>query len=197
MLPHWLSLCAVVWLFPVAFMLHDLEEIAFVEHVLEKHRDRIRGLLPGRLVPLFEKRAHLRTDQFSVAVGVMLILVLLATLVGYRAIGQGRASPLFVASVFVFLLHGLLHTGQSLVLRAYTPGVVTSWLTVIPYSVYALYRLREAALWNAAMLWMAIPVAVVMVGGALVGHRAGMALRPHEGVRERDPLGVSGVDGLR
>lgn len=173
---RWISLTTVVWLFPVAFMCHDLEEIVFVERFLRRNGDRIRRRVPAPLVGAFERRAHMRTDEFAVAVGAMLVLVSLVSVVGARAVGRGLAAPVFVAAVFVFLLHALVHTAQSVVLRAYTPGVVTSWLVVIPYSAYALWRFDQASLYRPSMLWLALPLAAIAVATVALGQRAGMVV---------------------
>lgn len=45
-----------------------------------------------------------------------------------------------------YFLHAFVHLGQSLVLRGYTPGLVTAVLLVLPTSVYLYWRLLSAPL---------------------------------------------------
>ena len=41
------TLKMIIWLFPIAFMLHDFEEILFLEDWLEGHGRDLRQVLPG------------------------------------------------------------------------------------------------------------------------------------------------------
>ncbi|WP_081496037.1 HXXEE domain-containing protein [Priestia filamentosa] len=56
------------------------------------------------------------------------------------------SSVLFVSFLIFVLLHNLIHILQTLIVRAYTPGLYTAILLVTLYTVYVLFRLRDASL---------------------------------------------------
>ena len=47
----------------------------------------------------------------------------------------------FLVALAIFFLHVFTHVGQAILLRMYTPGVTTSVLLVLNYSLYTSYRL--------------------------------------------------------
>lgn len=49
-----ISLQTLVWLFIVAFVIHDLEEIIWVEPWMKKNARRVAPALPLRMRPAFE-----------------------------------------------------------------------------------------------------------------------------------------------
>ena len=53
---------------------------------------------------------------------------------------------LFTTGLAIFFVYVFGHVGQSLFFRAYTPGVITAVLVVLPYSLYGFHRLFAANL---------------------------------------------------
>ena len=130
-----LSLDLVIWVFPLAFLLHDLEEIVTMERFRREHQERFPKFL--------RNIAAITTRQFTLAVGVLLALTLLAS---YLATRSPRQMDLFTTGLAIFLVHVFGHIGQSLFFRTYTPGVITAVLVVLPYSLYGFHRLFTAHL---------------------------------------------------
>jgi len=64
-----------------------------------------------------------------------------AAAAGSSSGGRGRV---FQASLLGFGLHAGTHIAQSIALRRYTPGLVTTPLVVVPYSVWAWRRLKRS-----------------------------------------------------
>ncbi len=50
---------------------------------------------------------------------------------------------LYLAVLAIFFFHLFTHLGQTIYLEMYTPSVVTIVLGVLPYSIYAYYRLLD------------------------------------------------------
>ncbi|HHY20727.1 MAG TPA: HXXEE domain-containing protein [Bacilli bacterium] len=70
---------------------------------------------------------------------------------------------LFLMFLELFLLHVFTHIGQVLILKIYTPGMITSVALVLPYSLYAYYRLLTEEIINLNdILWSAISMAVIL-----------------------------------
>jgi hypothetical protein len=126
-----LSVNLVIWVFPLAFLVHDLEEIVTMERFRRENRERFPKFL--------RNIATITTRQFTLAVGALLALTLLAS---YLATRSPRQMDLFTIGLAIFFGH----IGQSLFLRTYTPGVVTALLVVLPYSLYGFHRLSTASL---------------------------------------------------
>ena len=74
-----------------------------------------------------------------VAIAAMGILVAAAAADGVRTQG---CSSFFRSAVAAYGLHGFGHVGASVATRGYTPGVVTTPLTVLPYAAWAMRATR-------------------------------------------------------
>jgi hypothetical protein len=129
------SMNAVIWAFPIAFLIHDLEEILTMERFARKNRDRF---------PKFMRNiATINTTQFTIGVGVLFVLTLLAA---YLATRSPRETDILTIALAIFLIHVVGHIAFPLFFRKYTPGLITAVIIVLPYSLYAFYRLFSANL---------------------------------------------------
>ena len=146
-----LSLNLVIWAFPLAFLIHDLEEIVTMERFRREKRERFPKFL--------RNVTAITTRQFILAVGVLFALTLLAS---DLATQSSRQMDLFTIGLAIFLVHVFGHVGQSLFLRTYTPGVITAVLVVLPYSLYGFHRLFTAQLIDGTSF-----TTVVLVGALL------------------------------
>ena len=169
------SLRAAAWLLPLAFVIHDGEEILTMPRWIAEHR------------PLLERIAHTgaparrvvdnlptTTAQVAVAVAVELAVLLLATVLFSRGPRPGPALYFYAAALGVFTAHSLTHLGQTLLLGAYTPGVVTAVLIVPAAGVYLYKRLFEAGLLSRRSAWLSgFAGAVGIVPLLLTAHRLG------------------------
>jgi len=117
------------WGLLAAWIVHDLEELATMPS-FSRQAD-----LPA---PLTKVLPMSRTEAAS-AIGLTGVAMAAASAAGAAT---GGRSKFFQASLMGFGLHGGTHIAQSVVLRRYTPGLVTTPLVVIPFSVWAWRRLR-------------------------------------------------------
>lgn len=130
-----LSLNLVIWAFPLAFLIHDCEEIVTMERFVRENSERFPKFL--------RNIAAITTRQFTLAVVVLLVLTLLAA---YLATRPQRQMDLFTLVLAIFLVHILGHVAQTVFFRGYTPGLITALLVVLPYSLYGFHRLFTANL---------------------------------------------------
>jgi hypothetical protein len=151
----------------VSWAIHDLEEILGARYWREVAIPRLRARYPA--VPdAVWRRAEVETAQMAIAVGLVGIPVGIAA---FRGVSTKGGSELFQVAVAGYGLHGVGHIAGSLLVRDYTPGVLTSPLIVIPYALWARRRLQPSGDWqpipgrDLGLSLLAVPL---LVGGAQV-----------------------------
>ncbi|OAB45570.1 HXXEE domain-containing protein [Paenibacillus antarcticus] len=159
----------LVWLFIIAFVLHDLEEIIWVEVWIKKNRNHVMNTVPRRIRKRLGKLLNITSGQFAVAVLLELILFIPFTFI---AAEQGKLF-IFLSFNTLFLIHVFTHVGQSIYMKMYTPGVVSAVLIVLPYTLYLLNRLINEGLVTWGEVWLSIPVGVMLLPIVLLGHELG------------------------
>lgn len=120
--------------FPIAFLIHDTEEILVQHKWMLAHKEGLLRRLP-RLRSMILHLSSLSTKAFTIAVIEELVLLLLAT--AYCLIGGPYAVEVWVALFVSFSVHFLVHIGQGIIVKGYVPGVITSIL-LLPYSYYGI-----------------------------------------------------------
>ncbi|WLQ33201.1 HXXEE domain-containing protein [Streptomyces castrisilvae] len=158
---------AVTWGLLAAWAANDLEEIVTMAGWLRTARPKLKERLPWVPGRVWE-RTDLSQREVNAAIGLMGGIVAAAAADGART---GGRSPFFRTVLAGFGLHGVAHIAQSAAYGGYTPGVATSPTVVIPYSLWALRRLRAAGIGAgggraAATGLMFLPVAVAGVHAA-------------------------------
>lgn len=119
-----------IWLFPLLFICHDMEEIIGFMPWISKYKQLLQEKAPIFL------RLHdgLSTEGFALAVFEELIIVLIFSLVAL--IGHHRILYLIWLGGFIaYALHLLIHIFQALFLRQYIPSLATS-LICLPISCW-------------------------------------------------------------
>jgi hypothetical protein len=176
-LDRFLSLHSVIWLLPIAFMFHDLEEIIMIEAWMQRNREDLHNLLPGRILKWMEKGFSVQTSSFAVAVTFILFGISFCSVWAGVVLEQGGSMLPFAGALAIFFVHAFTHIGQSVILRRYTPGVVTTIIIVIPYSVYTYYRLISEGILTWKMSALGLPLGIVCVIPLLwLGHKTGKCM---------------------
>jgi hypothetical protein len=111
---------------PVAFLVHDAEEVLVIEPWLRRHGHA----LPAVVQPLV---GTLTTRQFASAVAVLLLGYSIAAALAIRALRRGQRPWPYLLVSGAFVANGITHLLQSAVLGGYTPGVVTALSVSLPY----------------------------------------------------------------
>ncbi|MCB5181297.1 HXXEE domain-containing protein [Streptomyces antimicrobicus] len=132
---------AATWGLLAAWAVHDLEELATVRRWARNRVPVLRTRHPAVPEAVWRRLEASGGREFAGAVGVMALIVAAAAADGHRT---GGRSAFYQVALNGFGLHGAVHVGQALATRGYTPGVVTSPLLVVPFTLWARGRLRRA-----------------------------------------------------
>lgn len=120
--------------FPLAFIIHDAEEIVVQHKWMQAHKEDLLRRFP-RAKRIFSHLGGLSTKAFAIAVLEELILLLLAT--AYILANGPFAKELWIALFLAFSIHFVIHLVQGVIVRDYVPGIITSIL-LIPYSLFCI-----------------------------------------------------------
>ncbi|GFN33566.1 HXXEE domain-containing protein [Paenibacillus xylaniclasticus] len=165
----------LIWLFIVAFLLHDLEEIIMVEFWAKKNKEKVLRKVPESIQADLSKMLTITSGQFAVAVLLEFIIFIPFT---YIAAEQGKYF-VFLAINSLFFLHVFTHVGQSLYLRMYTPGVVSAVAIIMPYTMYLFYKLISCELVTMKQILLSAPVGLLVIPIVFVGHELGRKIVPN------------------
>lgn len=119
----------LAWGLLAAWIVHDLEELATMPSFSQQ---------PDLPAPL-TKVLPMSRREAATAIGLTGVAIAAASAAGAAT---GGRSKFFQASLMGFGLHAGTHLAQSVVMRRYTPGLITTPLVVIPFSVWACRRLK-------------------------------------------------------
>jgi hypothetical protein len=148
-----------IWSGPAIFLLHDVEEVLTIAPWLRAHRAE----LPAALQPLL----GVTTGRFALAVLLLLAGFVAAAAHGARRAGHGRRSVVFLLAAGALVGNGLTHLAQAVFFRAYTPGLVTALLLVLPYG-YGLGARLEASGLASRRVWAGAVAAGAVLQAPLV-----------------------------
>lgn len=159
---------SIIWLFPVFFMLHELEEIIFLPAWLKRNSGIIAEKYPRIYRRIEGRLSTMSTRGFAVAVAEEFILVSLATLISVEMM----LYSFFVSLLIMYSMHVVIHCVQSLALRRYIPAVGTGVLSVF-YSLFAIAHLHSSFTLDGKHIMITTPILfAVMVLNLLLVHRA-------------------------
>ena len=164
-----ISIESLSWLFLAVFMIHDLEEIIWIEPWFKKNYKKVAHAIPGTAQSLLKSMASITSSQFAVAVGIEFILFIPITFWA----AEYHQFFIFIGVNSILFLHVFTHIGQSLYVKMVTPGVITAILIVLPYSVYLFYRLLNESLIDWNLILQSIPIGLIVLPVVLVGHFIG------------------------
>lgn len=121
-----------VWLFPVLFMFHEMEEIIGFGIWLEQNR----AMLDEKYPKISKTYQDFSTEGMALAVSEEFILCILFCILG--VVTQMKAVwLLWVGGFIAYVLHLVIHIVQSIVIRQYIPAVVTS-IIALPVSIWVI-----------------------------------------------------------
>lgn len=169
-----IDITILIWLFPIAFMLHDFEELILFEPWLKKNAGIIIERVKNRVPTFLEKRLNRivskTTTQFAFPICLIFILTFISSL---SAAGFGKYAFFLLASS-LFFLHGFVHVGQAIFLRRYIPALITSVLIVIPYGSILFWRLIVTGIVAFPQLVIYLMVSIALGVPFVIGmHMAG------------------------
>lgn len=154
----------LIWLGPLVFLVHDLEEVFLARSWVERNRFLIAGT---PFEPVAEAMGY-EPAKFGLVVAVATIVYGVISWFAASACQPGLSMNLYVATVLTLFVNVITHVGQALLLRMYTPGVITAALVVLPYTVAA-FRTLSAHRLLTATTWKTSPLMGIGMLAALFG----------------------------
>ncbi len=123
-----------IWLFPIIFIFHDIEEIIGFGLWLQKNRKML-----AEKYPFILKTYHdFSTEGLALAVFEELIVC-----IGFSALALYTNVECFMllwlGAFVACILHFIVHIGQAIIIRSYIPALITS-IICLPVSVWILFQ---------------------------------------------------------
>lgn len=147
-----------VWLFPLIFIFHDMEEIVGYGIWLKNNKEILQKKYPQILA----QYKDFSTEGFALAVFEELIICILLSAVLFFT-KNPIVLYLWLGGFIGCDLHFVIHIGQSIVMKKYIPALITS-IICLPISTYLIILYLQNLSGN-----LVIPIICIIVGIALVG----------------------------
>ena len=154
----------LLWLVPVFFALHNLEEAPFME--------RWSRRLPLKIHPV------VTTRQFALAVTFLTLAGFLLTCYALEILGSSTGYILILAIQAILLFNAWIpHIAITIRFRMYSPGVITAVLITLPFSYYLFRRAITENILSWSQFWLLMGLApFAMVIFAYISLQIGKAL---------------------
>lgn len=163
------ELNTLILIFLVIFMLHNLEEVIMVERWVKVNYPRVKDKIPLFFQKEIDSFINVTAAQFALV--VFIISVFSSLLIVGAVIGDYKF--LFLGVAMVFAINIFTHPLQSLLLRTYTPGVLTSIFLVIPYYIILINYIYTEKFINMKMIWGSLVVVASFVAVFILSHTIG------------------------
>jgi hypothetical protein len=161
---------SLIWLLPVVFMIHELEEIIFLKPWLNKHIN----LLPQRL-PKAASVMLTQTNNLSVHAFVLIVAEEFLLISGLVLLAFENSWFILISSlVLAICLHNLIHLLQLFVIRKCLP-VLFSSIVVLGYGYLILGRLLPKMVSYRQVLIMSVGIMVAFLLNYLLMHKLAQA----------------------
>ncbi len=149
----------ILWLFPILFIIHDLEEITGFEKWYIKNKDKfiekpkIANII-GYVFSYFTKKG------MALAILEELILIIIVCLITINYDFYLLWIGVFIAYTF----HLIIHIFQSIILKMYVPAVATSLIQtpICLYIIYYIYDKYSMSLAN-VILYLLIGIIIMLL----------------------------------
>lgn len=142
---------------PLAFLFHDIEEIAKRKRWARVNVDRIGGMFPN-VRPMLVHLRDMSHRRFCIIVAEELLLISMAVLC---AIYGPSMAPLF-ALTWGFCIHLLVHVVQAMAIRGYVPGLTTTIL-LMPYLGIVVTDMLQQFRWHQNLLYAVLGTIAIII----------------------------------
>ena len=137
---------ALLWLVPVFFTLHNLEEAPFMAKWSKR--------LPVKIHP------NLTTPQFVVAVVFLTLASYFLTFASLVWLPASTGILLILGMQMILFINAVVpHLVTTIRFRLYSPGVLTAVLITVPFSVYLFHRAFAEGIINWGQFWILLGIA--------------------------------------
>lgn len=167
------DLHTIIWLFPIIFIFHDLEEIITIESSMSRYKYSSQNPPFVELTLKMRRKLGSTAAQLSVSATWILLIISFTTLMTAHLSLNGEGFLLYTAILNLFILQATMHIVQSIFFKGYTPGIITALFLLIPYCLIAYYSLFARGLIDWHFIFASIPVSLLMIPIFLVGNLLG------------------------
>ncbi|MBT2666547.1 HXXEE domain-containing protein [Bacillus sp. ISL-4] len=167
------DLQTIIWLCPIIFIFHDLEEIITIESSMKASKNRFQKSSFVQLILNMREKLGSTAAQLSVSATWILLIISFTTVVTAHLTLNGGGFLLYTAILNLFILQAIMHVVQSIFFKGYTPGIITALFLLIPYCLIAYDSLFEHGLIDGHLLFASLPVSLLMIPIFLVGNLLG------------------------
>ncbi|SJN90179.1 HXXEE domain-containing protein [Clostridioides difficile] len=123
-----------IWLFPLLFIFHDMEEIIGFGIWIKKNKSMLDKKYPF-ISKIYENYS---TEGMAFAVFEEFILCIIFCILIVITDNQ-YVYLLWLGSFIAYTLHLVIHIGQSIVIRKYIPSLITS-IICLPISIWCISK---------------------------------------------------------
>ncbi|EGT4248554.1 membrane protein [Clostridioides difficile] len=123
-----------IWLFPLLFIFHDMEEIIGFGIWLKKNKSMLDKKYPF-ISKIYENYS---TEGMAFAVFEEFILCIIFCILTVITDNQ-YVYLLWLGSFIAYTLHLVIHIGQSIIIRKYIPSLITS-IICLPISIWCISK---------------------------------------------------------
>lgn len=120
----------IFWLFPIIFMLHEMEEIIGFRIWLDKNRDIVSKY--NKLSILYQNFSN---EGFSIAVLEEYLLCIIITCISIFF----KTYIVWIGAFIAFSLHLLVHILQSIIIKRYISSLASS-IILLPISIFLISK---------------------------------------------------------
>jgi hypothetical protein len=171
-LQQFLDLKTLIWLFPIIFIFHDLEEIITIESSMAARDNYPKTNFVERTLRMREQLGS-TAAQLAVSATWILLIISFTTVMTVHFSSNGGGFLLFTAILNLFVLQAFMHIVQTIMFRCYTPGIITSLFLLIPYCLVTYYFLVEYGQMDWHLILTSLPVSFILILVFLVGNLLG------------------------
>lgn len=147
-----------IWLFPLLFIFHDMEEIIGFGAWGKKNMSLLEKRIP-KFAPMYKKiLANYSTEGMALAVFEELVLCIAVCLISIFC----NFFQLWIGLFLAFAVHLVIHILQAVIWRGYIPAVATSIIT-LPISVVVICQSLEYLGYTTGtvVLWSVIGLCII------------------------------------
>lgn len=120
-----------VWLFPILFMLHDMEEIIGFSGWIQRNIE----MLQKRYYKIYKTYEYCSTEGMALAILEEYIICIIISIIAIKM----DFYYLWIGGFIAYTLHLFIHILQSIVIRKYIPALASS-IVCLPISIYIIIK---------------------------------------------------------
>lgn len=162
-----------IWLLPLIFIFHDLEEIITIESSMTANKGNYPNTNFVKRTLRMREKLGSTAAQLAVSATWILLFISFIALVTAHFSANGGGFLLFTAILNLFILQAFMHIVQTIKFRSYTPGILTSLFLLIPYCLLTYYLLALDGQMGWHLIMTSLPVSMIFILIFLVGNLLG------------------------